>query len=138
MTDHIKDLITQAIDNIKYSYAPYSEFNVSAVLETASGEIYTGVNIENAAYSPTNCAERTAIFKAVSEGHRDFSRIVVLGGSKSNIVDFVTPCGVCRQVLVEFANPEKFEIILAKSVDEYRVFKLSELLPHSFAPSDLE
>lgn len=138
MTDHIKDLITQAIDNIKYSYAPYSEFNVSAVLETASGEIYTGVNIENAAYSPTNCAERTAIFKAVSEGHRDFSRIVVLGGSKSNIVDFVTPCGVCRQVLVEFANPEKFEIILAKSVDEYRVFKLSELLPHSFGPSDLE
>lgn len=138
MTDHIKKLIGIAIDNIVYSYAPYSEFNVSAVLETTSGEIYTGVNIENAAYSPTNCAERTAVFKAVSEGHRSFSRIVVLGGSKSNIVDFVTPCGVCRQVLVEFTNPEEFEVILAKSVEEYKVYKLSELLPYSFGPSDLE
>lgn len=138
MTDHIRELIQLAIDNIKYSYAPYSEFNVSAVLETATGEIYTGVNVENAAYSPTNCAERTAVFKAVSEGHRDFSRIVVLGGSKSNIVDFVTPCGVCRQVLVEFTNPEEFEIIVAKSVDEYKIMKLSELLPYSFGPSDLE
>lgn len=79
MTDHIRELIQLAIDNIKYSYAPYSEFNVSAVLETATGELYTGVNIENAAYSPTNCAERTAVFKAVSEGHRNFSRIVILG-----------------------------------------------------------
>ncbi|WP_425538326.1 cytidine deaminase [Microaceticoccus formicicus] len=138
MTDHIRELIQLAIDNIKYSYAPYSEFNVSAVLETATGELYTGVNIENAAYSPTNCAERTAVFKAVSEGHRNFSRIVILGGSKSNIIDFVTPCGVCRQVLVEFTNPEEFEIILAKSVDEYKIMKLSELLPYSFGPSDLE
>ncbi len=138
MTDHIRELIQLAIENIKYSYAPYSEFNVSAVLETVTGELYTGVNIENAAYSPTNCAERTAVFKAVSEGHRKFSRIVVLGGSKSNIIDFVTPCGVCRQVLVEFTNPEEFEIILAKSVDEYKIMKLSELLPYSFGPSDLE
>lgn len=134
----IKELIKKAIDNIEYSYAPYSKFNVSAALETKTGEVFTGVNIENAAYTPTNCAERTAVFKAVSEGYREFKRIAVVGGANFNIEDYVTPCGVCRQVLVEFTNPEEFEVIIAKSIDDYVIYKLAELLPNSFGPSDLE
>ncbi len=134
----IKELIKIAIDNINYSYAPYSGFNVSAALETSTGEIFTGVNIENAAYTPTNCAERTAVFKAVSEGFKEFRRIAVVGGANSSIEEYVTPCGVCRQVLVEFTNPKEFEVIIAKSEDEYMVYKLEELLPRSFGPNDLE
>ena len=109
-------LIREAFEAQKYSYAPYSHFFVGAALLTAEGRVYRGCNIENAAYSPTNCAERTAFFKAVSES----------GGG------YVSPCGVCRQVMQEFCRSGEFQIILAKSPEDYRVYDLGELLPEAF------
>ena len=113
------------------AYAPYSHYAVGAALLTKDGRVYQGCNIENASYTPTICAERTAVSKAVSEGHRDFVRIVIAGRSE----DFCVPCGVCRQVLREFA-PE-LEIICLNGAGEERVFTLPELLPHSFGPEYL-
>lgn len=127
----IKVLIQKAIDVKKNAYVPYSGFRVGASVLTKTGEIFTGCNIESASYTPTICAERTAIFKAVSEGYRDFEAVVVVGDS-----GFTYPCGVCRQVIKEFG--EETKIIVAKSVDEYREYTLKELLPHSFGPEDLE
>ena len=120
-----------AVTMLDLAYCPYSHFAVGAALECADGTVFTGCNIENAAFSPTICAERTAVAKAVSEGHTDFVRIVVAGRCES----FCVPCGVCRQVLREFA-PD-MEIICLNSKGEEQVFTLSELLPHSFGPEFL-
>ena len=128
----IEKLIKKAIEMLNFSYVPYSNFHVGAALLTSEGEIYTGCNIENAAYGPSNCAERTAIFKAVSEGKKNFEAIAVVGGKNGKIEDFCPPCGVCRQVLAEFCK-KNFEIILAKSTDEYKIMTLEQLLPESFS-----
>ena len=132
-----EELITSAIKMQDFSYAPYSHFHVGAALLTKDDKIYTGCNIENAAYGPSNCAERTAIFKAVSEGVKDFQAIAIAGGpgdetGKPTIKDFCPPCGVCRQVMSEFCKKD-FKIILAKSPKEYKVYTLEELLPLSFS-----
>ena len=134
----IKELIGLAMDNLRYSYSPYSGFRVSAILTTLDGRIYTGCNIENAAYTPTNCAERTAFFKAVSEGAGCFKSMVIVGGLNGRVRDYCAPCGVCRQVMAEFCDPDSFQIILAKSPEEYREFTLRELLPLSFGPDNLK
>lgn len=128
----IEKLIKKAIEMLNFSYAPYSNFHVGAALLTSKGEIYTGCNIENAAYGPSNCAERTAIFKAVSEGKKEFEAIAVVGGKNGKIENFCPPCGVCRQVLAEFCKKD-FEIVLAKSTNEYKIMTLEQLLPESFS-----
>lgn len=128
----IEKLIKKAIEMLNFSYAPYSNFHVGAALLTSEGEIYTGCNIENAAYGPSNCAERTAIFKAVSEGKKEFEAIAVVGGKNGKIENFCSPCGVCRQVLAEFCKKD-FEIVLAKSTNEYKIMTLEQLLPESFS-----
>lgn len=136
--ENIKKLIEAALAARRCSYSPYSNYQVGAALLTERGDIYTGCNIENAAYSPTNCAERTAFFKAVSEGERQFSAICIVGAPKGEkITGYAYPCGVCRQVMMEFCNPLKFEIIVAKSVDEYEVKTLGELLPDGFGAANL-
>lgn len=127
-------LLKEAYEAKKNAYVPYSGFHVGAALLTKSGQIYRGCNIENAAYSPTNCAERTAFFKAVSEGEREFLAIAIAGDTD----DYLYPCGVCRQVMAEFCNPQEFEIIVAASVTDYKVFSLKELLPGVFSSKDLE
>lgn len=132
-----KELITQAIEARKKSYSPYSDFQVGAALLTKGRKIYTGCNIENAAFTPTNCAERTAIFKAVSEGEREFEKIVIVGGKKEGGLEYCAPCGVCRQVMKEFVSEENFKIILAKSETEYREYTLAELFPVGFGPDNL-
>ena len=126
----MKELIRQAFAARKNSYSPYSGFQVGAALEGKSGKVYTGCNVENAAYGPSNCAERTAFFKAVSEGEREFTRIAIVGGHDGESVA-PTPCGVCRQVMTEFCEPS-FEVIMAVSEDEYEVMTLDELLPRGF------
>ena len=130
MTD--KELIKEAKRAAESSYAPYSHFNVGASLLTKDGKVYSGCNIENAAYSPTNCAERTAFFKAVSEGEREFEKIAIVGGKDGKFTDYCPPCGVCRQVMSEFCD-ESFTVILAKGNSEYRTLTMSELLPYSFS-----
>ena len=119
------------------AYAPYSHFKVGAALLTERGKIYTGCNIENAAYTPTNCAERTAFFKAVSEGIKEFDAICIVGGKGGVLTEYAAPCGVCRQVMMEFCNPEEFEIILATSAEQYEIFKLKDLFPMGFGPGNL-
>ena len=136
--DRLPELIEKTIDMRNYSYAPYSKFRVGAALLAKDGKIFGGCNIENAAYGPSNCAERTAFFKAVSEGVQDFSAIVIAGGPEEGIRDFCAPCGVCRQVMAEFCEADSFLVILAKSVEEYEVYTLRELFPKSFSPKDLE
>ena len=125
-------LCAAAVAMLERAYCPYSRFPVGAALECADGSVFTGCNIENAAYSPSICAERTAVAKAVSEGHRDFVRIVIAGRSR----ELCVPCGVCRQVLREFAP--NIEIICLNGAGEERTFTLEELLPHSFGPANLE
>lgn len=136
-----KLLIEKAFEAQKFAYTPYSNFNVGAALLGDNGKIYLGCNIENSAFSPTNCAERTAIFKAVSEGQKKFTAIAIVGNKKDikqGDGDYCAPCGVCRQVLQEFCDPKTFKIYLAKSVDDYKEFTLEELLPLGFSSSDLE
>lgn len=135
-TETMRALIEKALDMRNFSYTPYSNFNVGAALLCDDGEIYGGCNIENAAYGPSVCAERTAIFKAVSEGRKIFKAIVIAGGPKEGIKDFCPPCGVCRQVMVEFCKPD-FKVVLAKSEEEYKIFRLSELMPESFSNESL-
>ncbi len=133
----IEELIKYALSMRKMSYTPYSHFNVGAALLSSDGRIFTGCNIENAALTPTNCAERTAFFKAVSEGVKDFTAIAIVGGKdEATELDFCAPCGVCRQVMSEFCK-DNFKIILAKSETEYRVYTLPEILPDRFGPKDL-
>lgn len=131
-------LIQTAIDHLKNSYVPYSHFHVAAALLCKDGSVYTGVNIENAAYTPTVCAERVTFFKAVSEGKREFEAIVVCGGLDGEITDYCPPCGVCRQVMREFCDPDQFRIIVAKSEQDYLEFTLGELLPKGFGPENLQ
>ena len=133
-----KELVRQAFLAQQQAYAPYSEFLVGAALLTEDGKIYQGCNIENAAYSPGNCAERTAFFKAVSEGRRDFTAIAIVGNKRGEAGDYCPPCGVCRQVMMEFCDPEKFQIILATSKEQYEIFTLKELLPLGFGPNNLK
>lgn len=134
----IQEMIRLAIRQMEFSYAPYSDFKVGAVLLTEEGKFYTGCNIENAAYTPTNCGERTAFFKAVSEGERKFCAICIVGGKAGNLTDYTAPCGVCRQVMMEFCDPETFHIILAVSEEKYHVVTLKELLPMGFGPGNLK
>lgn len=126
------ELINAAKEAAENAYAPYSHFTVGAALLCKDGKVYTGCNIENASYSPTNCAERTAFFKAVSEGERDFSAIAVVGGKNCNFTDYCSPCGVCRQVMAEFCS-ERFRVILGKEGKDFRVITLRNLLPDSFS-----
>ena len=125
-----ENLIKRAISARENSYSPYSHFRVGAALLCADGEIYAGCNIENRAYGPTNCAERTAFFKAVSEGKREFSAIAIVGGEDE--LTWCYPCGVCRQVMAEFCAPDTFEVICARSPEEYKIFTLRDLLPNMF------
>lgn len=127
------NLIEKAEEARKYAYAPYSQFSVGAALLTKSGKVYTGCNIENASFSPTNCAERTAFFKAVSEGERDFEAIAIVGAKEGEEGEFCPPCGVCRQVMLEFCD-SNFKVILKNKQNE-KVFNLSELIPISFTDS---
>ena len=121
------------------AYAPYSKFKVGAALLTKSGKVYHGCNIENAAYTPTNCAERTAFFKAVSEGETEFEKIAVVGAMEGREADDIcSPCGVCRQVMMEFCNPKTFKIILANGKGNILVSSLDEILLYGFGPKDLE
>lgn len=133
----VQEMIDLAIEQLKYSYTPYSSFKVGAALLTKDGKFYTGCNIENAAYTPTNCAERTAFFKAVSEGERAFEAICVVGGKDEILTEYAAPCGVCRQVMMEFCDPETFKIILATGREQYEIFTLKELLPLGFGPNNL-
>ncbi len=130
-----KILIEKALSMLKYSYAPYSKYFVGAALLTEDGKIYTGCNVENVAFGPSNCAERTAFFKAVSEGEKKFSAIAIVGGPNGKTESFCAPCGVCRQVMAEFCKRD-FKIIMAKNTDEYKIKTLEELLPESFNPQD--
>ena len=134
----IEKLIDTAIAQLDFSYAPYSGFNVGAALLAKNQAVYTGCNIENAAYTPTNCAERTAFFKAVSEGVRDFEAICIVGGKNQKATGYTAPCGVCRQVMMEFCNPKIFKIILAIDRENYRVYTLEDILPQGFGPANLE
>ena len=133
----VEKLIDTAIEQLKFSYTPYSNFKVGAALLTKSGKIYTGCNIENASYTPTNCAERTAFFKAVSEGVRDFRAICIVGGKDGKLTEYTAPCGVCRQVMMEFCNPKTFQIILAVDKERYEIYTLEELMPLGFGPLNL-
>ena len=133
-TYHTSQLIETAIEQLKYSYTPYSGFKVGAALLAKNGTVYTGCNIENAAFTPTNCAERTAVFKAVSEGKKDFLAIAVVGDREEPL----TPCGVCRQVLTEFVDGSTFEVIMEDGAGGIKVMKLEELFPASFSPKDLQ
>ena len=132
-----EELIAFAIKAMKNAYAPYSGCRVGAALLCSDGTVYTGCNIENAAYSPTNCAERTAVFKAVSQGHRDFTAIAVCGGRDGKITGIFPPCGVCRQVLREFCKDD-FLIYMAGPDGAYETLTLAQLLPYSFGASAMD
>ncbi len=134
----VKELIRAAMEAREKSYSPYSEFQVGAALLAKNGKIYTGCNIENAAYTPTNCAERTAFFKAISEGVKEFDAICIVGGKKEGKLDYTAPCGVCRQVMMEFCAPETFDIIMAIDEEHYKVEKLGTLFPMGFGPGNLK
>ena len=129
-------LIQQAIKAREFAYTPYSHFKVGAALLGKNGKVYLGCNIENAGYTPSNCAERTAFFKAVSEGVTEFEKIAIVAG-KEEIETYTAPCGVCRQVMMEFCNPEEFKVIMAKSPEDYKEMTLAERLPLGFGPADL-
>ncbi len=132
-----KKLINLAIEARKKAYTPYSKFKVGACLLCKNGEIYTGCNIENASLTPTVCAERTAIFKAISEENKDFKKIVVVGGKNEELNDFCAPCGVCRQVISEFVN-DNFEIILAINENNYKIYNFrKDIFPLGFTKDDL-
>lgn len=137
---HYAALAKAAIEARSLSYSPYSHFAVGAALQSESGKVYMGGNIENAAYSVANCAERTALFKAISEGERRFTAIAVAGGAATltakDLLPLCTPCGVCRQALYEFGGPE-LPVILAQSPTQYQVVPLGDLLPMGFGPANL-
>ncbi len=132
-----QELVQAAIKMRKYSYAPYSHFTVGAALLSKDGNIFTGCNIENAAYSPTICAERVAFFKAISEGEKEFEAIAIVGGKENEKPnDYCAPCGVCRQVMNEFCDGD-FKIILVKNENDISIYNLLELLPKGFGPHNL-
>lgn len=125
------ELMELAIKSRQFAYTPYSGFKVGAALLASNGTVYTGCNIENSSFTPTVCAERTAFFKAISEGVKEFEKIAVVGG-KDELSEYCPPCGVCRQVMVEFCDPASFQILLGNSPANYRTFTLAELFPMSF------
>lgn len=127
----VKRLVAEAMEARKLSYAPYSEFHVGAALLAKDGTIYRGCNIENGSFGATNCAERTAFFKAVSEGAGDFEAIAIVGGKDGEKMDFCPPCGICRQVMTEFCDLDKFKIILSNGEEE-KIYSLREMIPYSF------
>ena len=132
------ELVAQAIEAREKAYVPYSHFAVGAALLCADGTVYQGCNIENAAYTPSNCAERTAFFRAVFDGQRDFAAIAIVGGPEGQpISELCAPCGVCRQVMMEFCDPASFRIVLAASPDEPVSSTLTEILPLGFGPANL-
>ena len=134
----IQALIREAFEGQKFAYVPYSRFHVGAALRARDGRVFKGCNIENAGYTPTNCAERTALFKAVSEGVREFDAIASVGSKVGEKYTLVTgPCGVCRQALYEFGGP-KLTVIMAKDENDYIVTTLGDLLPYGFGPANLE
>ncbi len=133
----VENAIQVAIDTLQHSYAPYSKFKVAAALVAADGTLYKGVNVENASYPATNCAERTAFFQAIAEGKREFDYIIIVGGINGQLSSYCSPCGICRQVMREFCNPKTFRVIIAKSPTDYKEYTLEELLPLSFGPEDL-
>lgn len=137
----IKSLIEKALLARLNSYSPYSGYAVGAALITDDDKIYSGCNIENASYGATNCAERTTIFKAISEGAKRIKFIAIVGGpindDPNNLSDYAFPCGICRQVMREFSDPNELRVIVAKSVNDYKEFTLNELLPESFGPDHL-
>lgn len=134
-----KEMIRLAYEGRERAYTPYSGFQVGAALLTRAGKVYLGCNIENASYGPTNCAERTAFFKAVSEGEREFEAIAIVGGPKGGSTgEMCAPCGVCRQVMMEFCDPETFRIILEEGKGKNKTFLLKELLPFGFGPDNLK
>lgn len=135
MTD--KELVALAKKAAENAYVPYSGYTVGAALLCKSGKVYLGCNVENASYTPTNCAERTAFFKAVSEGEREFEAIAVVGGKELNFKEYFTPCGVCRQVMKEFCD-EDFKVLIGKNGEEYLSLNLGELLPYGFSPKNIE
>lgn len=126
-------LIQEAFEAKEYAYVPYSKFRVGAALLAKNGQIFRGCNIENASYTPTNCAERTAFFKAISEGVTEFEAIVVCGDQDQ----YLAPCGVCRQVMAEFCDLKEFKVILAKSPEDYKVIALEDIFPYSFTKENL-
>ena len=128
-----RELIRMAFKAMEKAYAPYSQYKVGAALLCADGRVFTGCNIENAAYSPTVCAERTAFFKAVCEGEREFKKLAVVGGKYGAVTDYFVPCGVCRQVMSEFCGDD-FLVLIAKSDDDYLSKTLNDLLPCRFSP----
>lgn len=132
-----KELVKEALAAREFAYTPYSKFNVGAALFCKNGRVFRGCNIESASYTPTNCAERTAFFKAVSEGEREFSAIAIVGGpAGAPPVDFCYPCGVCRQVMAEFCGRD-FKVYIAKSESEIREYSLDEIIPFAFTQEDL-
>lgn len=134
-----KLLLQKAFEAQEYAYAPYSDFVVGAALLAKNGTIYLGCNIENAAFTPTSCAERTAFFKAVSEGVYEFEAIAIVGNKKGQRQgEICSPCGVCRQVMMEFCDPDSFQVILAGSEDYYETYLLKEILPMGFGPKKLK
>ena len=132
-----RELIEEAIAAREMAYTPYSHFKVGAALLTADGRVYRGCNIENAGYTPSNCAERTAFFKAVSEGAREFAAIAIVAGREDGGLVRTAPCGVCRQVMMEFCEPAAFRILLAVSPEDYEEWTLERMLPLGFGPKDL-
>ena len=128
-------LIRQAIEAREFAYAPYSDFCVVAALLTKAGRVYTGCNIENGGFSATNCAERTAFFKAVSEGERGFAAIAIVGGPRGELTDYCSACGVCRQVMAEFCDPEEFLVIHGITPEDYKIFTLRQMLPEGGFPA---
>ncbi len=132
-----RELIEVAMKAREMAYTPYSHFQVGAALLTKDGKVYPGCNIENAGYTPSNCAERTAFFKAVSEGAREFAAIAIVAGMEGGELIRTAPCGVCRQVMMEFCDPETFRILLAVSPDQYEEWTLERMLPLGFGPKDL-
>ena len=136
MTDF--ELLEEAKKARLQSYCPYSGFAVGAALQTKDGKVYHGCNIENAGYTPSNCGERTAFFKAVYDGHREFEKIAVVGAPKGQEpIEMTAPCGVCRQIMMEFCDPKTFKIIMPDGIDNIKVLTLEELLPYGFGPKDL-
>lgn len=133
-----RDLVEEAFKAREMSWSPYSHFRVGAALLSENEKVFLGCNIENAAYSPSNCAERTAFFKAVSEGVREFTAIAVVGGPADRpVTDYAYPCGVCRQVMMEFCDCTSFRVIVARSADDFKIYTLEELLPCGFGPANL-
>lgn len=134
-----KELVRTALTARALAYTPYSHFSVGAALLTESGKVYTGCNIECASYSASNCAERTAFFKAVSNGERKFTAIAIVGGkSGAPVTSICPPCGICRQVMMEFCDPKTFQVVLASGNETWKVLKLDELMPMGFGPKNLK